>query len=126
MADECWAQHIVPPVLTLAWLLVGSHNRKFARPGGDLDQARSKLNWHGAAVMPAVIYEIWFHSELESNWKVWVVALVVGAVLIAVAGVSRREGGRLGNSDLRRALMIWVRANVAGLAIVSIFWFYQN
>jgi len=47
--------------------------------------------------MLAVMYVIWSHSE--SNWKVWVAEFVVVAVLIAVAGVSRREQGRLPNSD---------------------------
>jgi hypothetical protein len=126
MTDKLWAQLIVPPLLTLVWLPIGSHILKLARPGGDLDKARSKLNWYGAAVLLAVMYVIWFHSELESHWKVWVVSFLVVAVFIAVTAASRREEGRLLNSDWTRALMIWVGANVAGLAIVSIFWFYGN
>ena len=54
MTDKLWAQLIVPPLLTLVWLLIGSHILKLARPGGDLDKARSKLNWYGAAVLLAV------------------------------------------------------------------------
>jgi hypothetical protein len=126
MTDKLWAQLIVPPLLTLVWLLIGSRILKLARPGGDLDKARSKLNWYGAAVMLAVMYVIWFHSEMESYWKVWVVSFVVVAVLIAVIGASRREEGRLLNSDWRRARTIWVGANAAGWVIVSIFWFYGN
>jgi hypothetical protein len=77
-------------------------------------------------VMLAVMYVIWFHSEMESYWKVWVVSFVVVAVLIAVIGASRREEGRLLNSDWTRARTIWVGANAAGWVIVSIFWFYGN
>jgi hypothetical protein len=126
MTDKLWAQLIVPPVLTVVWLLIGSHILKLARPGGDLDKARSKLNGYGAAVMLVVMYVIWFHSELESHWKVWVVSFVVVAVFVAVIGASWREEGRLLNSDGTRALMIWVGANAAGLVIVSIFWYYGN
>jgi hypothetical protein len=76
--------------------------------------------------MLAVIFVIWFHSELESYWKFWVAVFIVVAVLIALTAASRRDEGRLLNSDWTGALMIWVGANVAGLAIVSIFWFYGN
>jgi len=93
MTDKLWPQLIVPPVLTLVWLLIGSHILKLARPGGGLDKARSKLNWYGAAVKLAVMYVIWFHLELESYWKVGVVSFVVLAVLIAVTGARRREEG---------------------------------
>jgi hypothetical protein len=104
MADKLWAQLIVPPLLTLVWLLIRSHILKLARPGGDLDKARSKLNWYRAAMMRAVMYVIWFHSELESYWNVWVVSFVVVAVLIAVTGATRRVEGRLLNSDWTGAL----------------------
>jgi hypothetical protein len=126
MTDKLWAQLIVPPVLTLVSLLIGSHILKLARPGGDLDGVRSKLNWYGAAVMLAVMYVIWFHTELESYWKVWVVSFVVVAFALALIGAGRREEGRLLDSNLKRVLIFWVGANVGGLVIVSIFWYYGN
>jgi hypothetical protein len=126
MTDKLWAQLIVPPVLTLVWLLIGSHILKLARPCGELDKFRSKLNWYGAAVMLAVLYVVWFHAELESYGKVWGVSFVVVAFALALIGAIRREQGRLLNSDWKRALMLWIGANFGGLVIVSIFWFYGN
>jgi len=126
MTDKLWAQLIVPPVLTLVWLLIGSHILKLARPCGELDKFRSKLNWYGAAVMLAVMYVVWFHAELESYGKVWGVSFVVVAFALALIGAIRREQGRLLNSDWKRALMLWIGANFGGLVIVSIFWFYGN
>jgi hypothetical protein len=126
MTDKLWAQLIVPPVLTLVWLLIGSHVRKLARPGGELDKVRSKLNWYGAAVMVAVLYVVWFHAELESYRKVRGVSFVVAAFALALIGAIRREEGRVLNSDWKRVLMLWIGANFGGLVIVSIFWFYGN
>lgn len=126
MTDKLWAQLIVPPVLTLVWLVIGSHILKLASRGSELHRVRSKLNWYGAAVMLAVMYVIWFHTELKAYWKGWVLLFVLVAFALALIGASRREEGRLLNSDGKRALMIWVGANVSGLVIVSIFWFYGN
>jgi hypothetical protein len=126
MTDKLWAQLIVPPVLTLAWLLIGSHILTLARPGGELDKVRSKLNWYGAAVMLAVMDVVWFHAELESYRKVWGVSFVEVAFALALIGAIRREEGRLLNSDWKRARMLWIGANFGGLVIVSIFWFYGN
>jgi hypothetical protein len=69
MTDKLWAQLIVPPVLTLVWLVIGSHILELASPDSELDKVRSKLNWYGAAVMLAVMYVIWFHTELKAFWK---------------------------------------------------------
>jgi uncharacterized membrane protein YkvI len=126
MTDKLWAQLIFPPVITLVWLLISSQILKLARPGGELDKSRSKLNWYGSAVLLAVMYVVWFHSELESYWKVWIVLFVLVAIVIVVIGAIRREEGRLLNLDWKRRLMFWTAANFAGLAIVSIFRFYGN
>jgi uncharacterized membrane protein YkvI len=126
MTDKLWAQLIFPPVITLVWLLISSQILKLARPGGELDKSRSKLNWYGSAVLLAVMYVVWFHSELESYWKVWIVLFVLVAIVIVVIGAIRREEGRLLNLDWKRLLMFWTAANFAGLAIVSIFRFYGN
>jgi hypothetical protein len=126
MTDKLWAQLLVPPVLTLVWLVIGSRILKLANPGGELDELRPKLNWYGSAVILAVMYIVWFHAELESYRKAWAVSFVVVAIAIALIGSVRREEGGLLNVAWKHALMIWVGANVAGLVIVSIFWFYGN
>ena len=126
MTDKLWAQLLVPPVLTLVWLVIGSRILKLANPGGELDELRPKLNWYGSAVILAVMYIVWFHAELESYRKVWGVSFVEVAFALALIGAIRREEGRLLNSDWKRVLMLGTGANFGGLVIVLIFWFYGN
>ncbi|HWO29719.1 MAG TPA: hypothetical protein VNO32_13070 [Candidatus Acidoferrum sp.] len=126
MTDKLWAQLIVPPVITLVWILISSQILKLARPGGELDKSRSKLKWYGAAVLLAVMYIVWFHAELDSHWRAWVISFFLVAILIALIGVIRREEGRLVNVGWKHVLMVWIGTNLAGLVVVSIFRYFGN
>jgi hypothetical protein len=139
VTDKRWAQLIVPPALTLVWLLVSSQILKLARPGGKLGQNRSLLNWYSSIVVLLVMYVVWFQEELRVYWRVWAVIFVFVAVLIMTAGILLQRQAQAGSDqtilleskkptsmDWKRVLLLWVVANLAGLVVVSIFWFFGN
>jgi hypothetical protein len=125
-SDKLWAQLIVPPAVTLVWLVISSQILKLARTGGELDRARSKLTWFGAIGMLVVLYEVWFHSEMAEHWRLWAVLFLAGCIFLGGMGIVRRASREQVGRTWKNVVIFWLTSNAMGAIIVSIFGFFGN